>query len=224
MDIIHSLKSLHKLVLLSVILSFTSCAPVYVPNTLNTPMLSEQGDLSGAVYGGTAGFEIQAAYAATDHLGVMFNGSFVNGAQSDDVVHDHNFMEVGAGYYHAYGDRNSFEIFGGVGLGDSRNRRSGNVGVSSKNVRLFIQPSFGIESDVLDGSAAVRLAYVSVETNGVVESAVFYEPALTAKLGYKNIKGTIQLGYSSPLTGDVTFDYQPLLLSLGISAKLNLKD
>jgi hypothetical protein len=54
----------------------TSCAPAYVPNALNTPLFNNKGEIHIAANTGISGFDPQLAYAVTDNIGVMVNGSF----------------------------------------------------------------------------------------------------------------------------------------------------
>ncbi|HRC89903.1 MAG TPA: hypothetical protein PK910_07795, partial [Bacteroidales bacterium] len=86
-----------------VALIINSCAPAYVPNVLNAPMLTNKNEVQAAVYIGTSGFDPQIAWAPTNHIGVMANASFMNStSDSTENYHKHNFFEFGAGYYTAF--------------------------------------------------------------------------------------------------------------------------
>ncbi len=81
-----------------IIILFHACAPAYVPDVINTPLLSNKDELQVSLNTGISGFDPQIAYAVTDHIGVMLNGSFTNRiSDSTDNYHKHTFVEVGSG-------------------------------------------------------------------------------------------------------------------------------
>jgi len=58
-------------ILVFIILIINGCAPAYVPNVINTPLLSNKGEIQTSIHTGIAGFDPQFAYAITDHIGFM---------------------------------------------------------------------------------------------------------------------------------------------------------
>lgn len=207
--------------LAAVIIMLHSCAPVYVPNVVNAPMLTNKGEVQVALHAGTSGFDPQFAYAITNNIGIMVNGSFQNTtSDSTNNYHKHGFGEVGLGYLKAIGQRGKFETFVGYGKGTIQALYENNLWTSRSDVdmgRFFIQPTIGMTSKVFDLGISTRLSFVNITDGTNSASRVFAEPALTAKIGWDHLKIVGQLGISAPLNEDSnSIDYQPLLFSLGI--------
>lgn len=207
-----------------IMLVFSSCAPAYIPNVVNTPMLSNKGETQIAVYTSTSGFDPQAAYGVTDNLAVMVNGSFAN--RTDSNYHKHSFVELGGGYYEKLGDLGRVEFFGGFGFGNIKADYENNLWSSFTavdNTRLFLQPGIGITSEFIDLSFASRAVYVRLMGGNKTGDGFFIEPVLTGKLGYRYVKGVMQLGFSVPLGRELEFEYQPILFSLGLQVDIGRK-
>ncbi|MBS1610952.1 MAG: hypothetical protein JSS70_19795 [Bacteroidetes bacterium] len=125
------------------IILFTSCNTpryVYAPSPPNTPFFREKGDskISGAYSIGNdegngernRGYDIQAAYAVTDHWAVTFDHSYrqekdiynfyeYSGFDSSIVRYRRQITSVGAGFFHEMNRRGTvmFNFYGGVGFG-----------------------------------------------------------------------------------------------------------
>lgn len=212
---------------IGVMLILNSCTLLYIPNTVNTPLLSNKNEFQASVYTGTSGFDAQTAFAVTDNVGIMLNGSFANRtSDSTSNFHKHKFVELGVGYYTKINDGNGrFEVFGGGGLGDVQGKYSiwsSTYSASVSTTRFFIQPTVGATSDVFDGSFSTRFVMVNLHNDVNSINGMFIEPVLTGKVGYKNLKGVMQVGVSLPLLeyGGIPFDYQPLLISFGLNLNL----
>jgi hypothetical protein len=198
-----------------------SCAPAYVPNVINAPMLTNKREVQLALHAGTAGFDPQFAYAITNHLGVMLNGSFMNStSDSTNNYHKHGFGELGLGYFMPIGQRGKFEAFGGVGSGKIQALYENSLWTSRSNVsitRYFIQPTIGITSKLIDAGFSTRISIVNLHNYAASSTGIFAEPAITAKLGWDHLKVVGQLGISVPFDSENNqINYQPLLISLGI--------
>lgn len=204
------------------------CAPAYIPNVINTPLLTNKGEVQASVNGGIAGFDPQFAYAITDDLGIMINGSFENRtSDSTDNYHKHRFGEIGLGYYGNPGGIIRWEAFAGYGIGSIRSHFEDSFfeEYSSANIqRVFLQPAVGLTTDVLDFGLASRFVMVNVYQRSVSRIAYFVEPAVTARLGFRYVKFSMQLGFSMPLDASaVDFNYQPLLFSIGLHLRIGKK-
>ncbi len=220
---IRNLITLLTIILLIIYLS--GCSPLYIPNTVNTPLLSNKGEIQGAVYTGTSGFDPQLAYAITDNIGVMLNGSFENSeSDSTDDYHKHQLFELGVGYYKKLSDNGRFEIFGGYGFGkidayteyaifDTRSDVNSN--------KIFIQPAFGLSSKIFDFGFASRFVIINIHDDIVSYTRSYIEPALTVRVGWKQVKFAYQIGYSIPFNEDAIIEYQPLMMSLGLHVNIN---
>jgi hypothetical protein len=181
-----SLPIAHCLFLLAYCVLFTSCySPryVYSPAAHNVPVLTKKGDSKLAfnysfnptastakenvsTKGKARGYDLQAAYAISNHWAVQVNyfsrkeknaGDFDAGARDSVVLnYKRNLIEIGGGYFHALNNNklSIFQIFAGVGFGKSNftdvGRDQSNVYRSrfhNMNVtKIFIQPAFMVKS------------------------------------------------------------------------------
>lgn len=236
------MKLIHTQTAIILALLLSSCTAVYVPNTHNIPLLSEQGDININTSAGTNGYDFQGSYAVSDHLGVMTNISAAN-TTSDSTrnFHKHLFVEGGPGYYLKLSDAARFEVFGTAGYGYV----SGLYGyyfisytediVEGNFYRFAIQPTIGATTDYFDGAFAVKLAYfstVNLKTNQDFSyygkpysppelSAFLIEPTITVRGGYKFVMFNVQTGVSLPVDATPDFRWRPFIFSVGLTYKMN---
>ena len=213
---------------LGLLLFAGSCAPVYVPNTINTPLLSNQGEFQASFNLGLAGFDPQFSYAVTDHIGVMVNGSFANRtSDSTDNFHKHRFVEAGSGYFQKIGTSGRFETYGGAGFGRLQAEYDNELWMTHSDVnclRFFVQPAVGASTDIFDGSLAARFVVLNLKQESKNSTGIFVEPAITAKVGYQYAKAVFQFGLAIPLNkNNMEFNYQPFIFSVGMQATLGRK-
>ncbi len=203
------------------------CAPTYVPNVVNTPMLTNKGEFHANLNTGTAGFDPQLSYAITDNIGVMLNGSLENRHRdSTDSHHRHKFVEFGAGYFTKFSGLGRFETYVGYGRGTINAHYDFIFWESFSDVkynRIFVQPAIGISTRWFDGSFALRMAYVDIFQLNHRTDGFFMEPTVTVKLGYDYFKIVSQMGYSFPADNYVRFDYEPFMFSVGVQVTLGRK-
>jgi hypothetical protein len=155
---------------------------VYVPNTVNAPILQEKNELKGNI----TFTNYQLAYAVTDHIGIMANGQYVFRFDKGNKPDDDPFLpldndargglfEVGAGYFNRFGRSRTkakvFEVYGGYGRGGFRTVASNyydaddpvrstkrDYKITAGFDKFFIQPGFGIAHKVVDFSIASRFS------------------------------------------------------------------
>ena len=183
------------------------------------PLLTNRKEVQASIHAGTSGFDPQFAYAVTDHIGIMLNGSFLNStSDSTEDYHKHKFFETGAGYYTHFGTRGKFETFAGAGFG----KIDVLYWLSRSDVsfsRYFIQPSVGFTTKVVDAGLSTRIVIVSYNQTSADVPGVFFEPVFTLKAGFDHLKAVGKIGFSFPLNSEnINFDNQPFILSLGIQA------
>ena len=156
---------------------------VYSPSAHNVPLLVKKGDSKlAANYSFNAadntvkdsipikakarGYDLQAAYAFTNHWAMQLNyfhrternaGDF-NAGYHDSVVinYKRNMVEIAAGYFHLldHNQRALFQVFAGAGFGTSsftdNGRDFSNVYRSRHHMmhvtKIFIQPAFTVRS------------------------------------------------------------------------------
>lgn len=207
----------------------SSCAPAYIPNVVNAPLLSNKGEFQGSLNYGISGFDPQVSYAVTDHFGLMMNGSFENEtSDSSDYYHKHNFVELGAGYFEKI-NRFHYEFYGGAGFGNMQSQYDDVDGLfyNYANVnmkRIFIQQSIGFRWKFADLAYTTRWVYLNLEQQSRHRTAKFIEPAITFRVGGKHVKYFGQLGLSFPFKEELHFDYQPFMFSMGVFLNFGNKD
>jgi hypothetical protein len=199
------------------IIQLPSCAPAYVPNAFNIPLVKNEHQVSLAAFGGTNGFDAQVSGAVYKHLALMGNYSHANNPQTgkdSSGFRKHNFTEGGIGYSFLKEEKPiCLEVYTGYGMGNSASRAAssglyvnkGDV-VSGDYSRYFLQADFGFTSSIIEVGAAVRGSYVdfvnySVDAGGSSKSyhnlADWYiEPVGFVRVGYKFIKAQFQIGAS----------------------------
>ncbi len=230
-----NLKPIFYIGIISILIAnlFSSCAPAYIPNVVNTPLLSNKGEVQVALNSASSGFDPQVAVALTDHIGIMVNGSFKNSdSDSSDNFHKHNFGEIGIGRHRKFQNVGRIEIFGGYGYGDVDIRTTYNLfGSETSNItdviyhRGFIQSSIGFTSDFFDISFTPRFVLVHMRPKDNTFKNItkpFAEPVVSMKLGYRYFFLTSQFGLSLPLISTNNqdwFAWNPFILSFGITFK-----
>ncbi len=121
---------------------------MYSPNNTNVPNLATKGDSKLAAYYATGnrgtggkrralgdnqfsnrGLDVQAAYAVTNHWGLLFNhslrketnsGEFYDQVDSAVIRYNRHLTELGIGYFGRFSkSKTLFQVFGGYSFGQS---------------------------------------------------------------------------------------------------------
>lgn len=202
---------------------FNACSYSYVPHVVNTPLFTEQGELQLALHAST-GTDLQLAYSFSDHWGLMANASYADFSKKEKK-HQFHSGELGLGYFNSFDQKGMWEIYAGAGRGKyffDRTSKLDDPFVDFTRTRLFIQPALGTKSDQFEGSLAARFSWVQLQEDHRKAQGLFFEPAMTAKIGNPNIRLVFQLGASLPAREDkLKFDYEILFLSFGLQAKFH---
>jgi hypothetical protein len=81
------------------VILFVSCTPpVYLPNSLNTPLLKEKGETNIGYNASLGGDDIQISYAISKNIGLMANGTYYSHV-FEDQYRKRKFGELGIGYF-----------------------------------------------------------------------------------------------------------------------------
>lgn len=200
---------------------FSSCSSIYMPNVPNTPMLTQKGEFSGGLHGSLRGnFSVNGAYAASNHLGVLFGGSYMN-SEREKKDYKHKLVEVGAGYFDTFGPDNNriFEVYVGYGNGKTnrtfRNFDDNDILISSDFEeatynKTFLQVNYSSKKNnnlrlfggnfPLNYGTALRISSVEMKTfmrnniGQIREGNVFIEPIFFTRM---KIAENIQLQYTT---------------------------
>jgi len=210
---------------------FKACVTLYKPNAIHSPLLHEQGELTSSASLGLSGtglFNVQAAYAISDHAALMIDGMYhnrrINSADSSVEKLNMFFGEAGAGYFKTIGNEKKglFQCYGGLGYGNTNdkiyNTNNYYPEVNSKYFNIFIQPGLALTTKNLEIAFDLRGNYVQLFNIHATlyskfewwNTAFHYysdtslnfvnlEPTVTMKLGGKKLKGIFQLGLVIPV-------------------------
>lgn len=212
--------------LLAIVLLWTSCGPtIYVPNTINAPLLTEQHDFRASVgtvaYAPESSVDFMGAYAATDHLAFTGSAFFMSGTVRESRPRTNRLLEGAMGVYNTFGpDKNGqdlgrLELFAGFGRGKGEDAGYhtrffvNQDRVTGRYNRFYLQPAIGLRTKIFDASFATRISRVnfsqmlyyngSAITRQSTPSFSTVEPVLTLALGYKYVKYYMQIGGTTPL-------------------------
>ena len=232
-----------KILGLAALLITASCSPVlYAPVGQNVPLFHEKGEV--ALSGGycetwdARGVSLQFATAVNNK--VLVTSSFYSMSDayggSEDFWEGHGtYFEAGVGRY-GYSPESKFtyELIGGLGYGSMKNKYNYST-VNANYIKPFFQPSFGVSGGVAEFAVTARIGYVAYVSHSNTmptpeeryrvdqyfdekSSSLAFEPGLTFRFGYRNVKLVAQYCYS-------TFNYKddedidpvnPEFLSVGL--------
>ena len=220
------LRSIHSVICLLTLLCYC-CAPVYVPNARNTPLFDGQGEFQATATAGI-GYNVQSAYALTNHVGVMGNFLFANNKPAKRFQYrTQAYGELGLGYYNHIGNR-YFDFYLGYGAGKGKAIDSSYYVFTTDIIysarasysKTFLQGAFGTKHRNFEWSISQRISRVHFneinvfygdEPKGISDQGYFYlEPALNIKIALtKNKKAffVIQSGMNIPLYNESTNDF-----------------
>jgi hypothetical protein len=225
-------------------LNFSSCSPVPYANVgQNAPLFKNKGEvmLSGS-YAGTSdadGFGLQAA-AAVDSS-VLILGSFYSlkhNNVNDDWRGNGTYGEIGTGKFGTIGKSNfRYDVCLGIGTGKINNHDGTGQFVNAKFFKPFVQGSVGLSKDWIDFVFTPRFGVVHYTDVAVVrndpaqasatqqffvdnKTKFVFEPSVTFRFGYQNIKGSLNYSISTFNGNQSTADLSVnnAFVSLGICA------
>jgi hypothetical protein len=224
------MKTARQILSFGILLVLTGCVTLYKPNAIHSPMLREKGELNTSAAVGLSGcglYNLQAAYAISNHTGIMIDGMYHNRrvSSADSSVEKLNmfFGEAGAGYFNAFGNNKDilFQCYSGGGYGITTDILSHvtqpTPEMSAKYFNLFVQPGLSFKSKHLEVAFDLRANYVRLFNihaylydkfewwnsdfkfySDTTLHFVNLEPALTMKIGGGKWKGVLQLGLTIP--------------------------
>lgn len=217
--------------ILVIMILFNSCATVYIPNAANVPLIGEKGEVQAGITTGTSNLDFQSAYGLTDNIAIMANATYSN-KTSDSINYHKHFMGEGAvGYFKKVGRSGRLEVYGGMGYGSTTDNEenysfSGDY-AKGDYAKFFVQANIGSTSDIFDGAMSLRLCdayfmnfrYLGLDYGN--ENNIYIEPVLTGKVGYKNLKFIMQMGFSIPVQQSSVMSFNPFILNIGLNFKIN---
>ncbi len=209
----------------------SSCASLYVPNSVNAPLLTEKNEVAITANTGMNGWDLQAAYSPVHHFGIMLNTSGSPVFSESQGYHGHKYLEGGLGFTTGYATAGVFEFYGGMGYGSGRTKSNytsnGNTRsdkVEGEGFRYFVQPSVGIKKESFEFAFTLRGVYaefvnVKYDNYSTLHERFgsYVEPVFTIRAGAGKIKFHSQAGFSLPVSSATTnIRYRPLIMNLGV--------
>jgi hypothetical protein len=191
------MRRLVRLVFLPLLPVLASCSSLYFPPPPQAPLLTQKGEFSGGIHTNfSSNTALQGAYALGDHIGVLGSVSFLQadkkqsffGSKANREYNEHNFGEVGMGYFTRLRDQRVIEFYGGYGLGHTK-RTESTADVPTQTLegnleKYFVQVNYSKkESKTLhlfnrdfpmSYGAAMRASYVQL--HGFTIDAKAHEP------------------------------------------------
>jgi len=237
--VIRFMKAIVSIVSLGMLLVFTSCVTLYKPNAIHSPLLKEKGDFSTSAVLGASGcgiYNLQAAYAVSEHVGILTDGMFHNRriTSSDSSVEKLHILsgEIWAGYFTRIDNVNNalFQCYGGVGTGFTKDRitktHQSSPEINSKYFNLFVQPGIAYTYKYFEAAFDVRANYVQIYDihaylydkfewwntdfrfyNDTTVNFLILEPSITLKAGGEKLKGVFQFGVTIPTIHSDSYFY-----------------
>ena len=227
-------KVLYKLMIFTSVIFYFSCAPAYIPNLVNSPMVSNQGEYKVRAGMAISGINVSGAYAPIKNIGVMANYSYVSEKYTSGVgstEHRNSIIEGGAGFCKQFSLYGKFECYAGGGFLQT-NFITATEHFNIIGGRYFIQPSIGHVAENLHVIFSSRISYVSMKYSTLSVKGLFIEPTVTTSFGAERFKIFFQAGLSVPMeqlmhndfssgTYSIFGIYQPFILGVGLQFQLD---
>lgn len=213
------MKKNRSLFILSIFLLLSFSCNVYMPGSLNVPMLTNRGELQVSLSGGTGLFP-QVSYAATNHIGILGSANFFKSGSGTNRSTQAN-LTLGLGYFGRWGKHGRYEFYMGGDGGKIVNKSS-----EFKFNDWFLQPTIGYTSNIVDlglSSAFTLITFNDVKGAYLTPpkySTIYWQPALTAKLGYKRVRFLGQLSLAVDMNKDPKISVFPFIMAVGINLNL----
>lgn len=218
------------------IIFFVSCVPpVYIPNSINTPLLKEKGGINVGYNRSFAGHDIQTSYAISNNIGLMINGTYFSNVYKNHH-RKHKFAEFGIGYLSNPNKYFVGEIYIGAGLGSNSINEgifklfgpAEEVDVNASYIRFFLQPIFGAGTEIFDGGFSMRMCYIDfykINHSNIVfpREKILFEPVFFIRFGPPVFKFQTQFGLSFTPFQEQDIYYEELIFGCGFNIILNGK-
>ncbi|CAL1520490.1 hypothetical protein [Chitinophaga sp. MM2321] len=226
-------------ILLSGAVAISSCNKhIYVPNTVNAPLLKEKHEFKGSI----SPTNLQAAFAITDNIAIMANGQYVyrfkfadDNNNDNDVFVDNNtrggVVEGAVGFFKPLDPKKRmvFDVYAGFGAGHFKTLASQSNSTTGTNVndyllknqfsKVFIQPSIGFVHPVFEAAFTSRFSLLNFYNTYLGSKA--FENDATGKENFMRISDKPVAFYEPGFTFRVGYKYVKFQMQLLVSVPLN---
>jgi hypothetical protein len=232
----------------------------YYPSNVKAPLFNKQNELH---FGATLvpyGYSFPFAYSINDWLGIIAQGSYFSSeseVQKADLrtvqtstpgytyyikeIEKFSYLftgyniEIAPGYYNPLSDLFTFEVFSGLGFGNSKNELiengkskdiTTNQTFNTSYLKFFLLSDIGLKHDIVDVGIALRMTYAQffgeIIKDKINSPELYGEGLFFLRLGYKWVKVGFQLGYLQPLVDSDKIKALNYIVSLGLHFKFEL--
>lgn len=224
------------LIMIVLLFLFNSCSRSYIVNSVNTPLLHNKGEGQASIIIKPTDLyptiEPQLAYAISDKIGVLYSGSHTlihNDNKDREYYQKYNFAEIGVGYYKKFAPLYQYEVYGGYGVGNIKERyQEGNdsnfiITNFAGYSRYFIQPTIAYLGKSSNIAFTTKINYVDYRSISTFSRDSFVvEPVLSFQFGRKFLFLT-QIG-GSFFVNNYNYNYTPFIMSFGIKYRFGIKE
>jgi hypothetical protein len=211
---------------------------IYVPNTVNEPLLKEKHEFKGSV----SLSNFQAAYALTNNIAIMANGQYVSGLRPEvdddddnDLFVDDNtrggVIEGAVGFFKPLDPKKRmvFDVYAGYGKGSFKTLAGAYENPQGSPLtdyllrthfnKYFIQPGIGLSHPVIEAAFTSRFSILKF--NSLYAGAKAFENDPQRQINYMSI-GTKTLPFYEPaFTFRVGYKYVKFQMQLMFSLLLD---
>lgn len=229
------MKNQFKITMFLLLLGLMGCTSKYIPTMVNTPMISEKGEIQGGVYTAYNAFSPRFAYGITDNIAIAGTGQFlIDGIWDTDEYYGINYGEISLGYFTKFDEIFNFDVYGGYGYGNYkwRDKIYDNYLESEYtynyfnyiNRNIFIQPSIGLKFKYFQINFASKIEYRYINDASKKEDSFFMTGMTTYKGGVENFKFVVQLGFTRNIGSNLTIlDYYWFHFNIGLEFNIFTK-
>ncbi len=217
----------------------SACNPhIYIPNTVNEPLLKEKHEFKGSV----SPSNFQAAFAVTDNIAVMANGQYVYNFDLDTDDNDGNelffddnarggVIEGAVGYFKPLDPKKRmvFDVYAGYGNGSfktlTKDYESSTTPVINDYLlrthfnKFFIQPGIGLSHPVIEAAFTSRISLLKFYSLYAGTKAFENDP--DRRINYMAIGNKVLPLYEPAFTFRVGYKYVKFQMQLMFSMLLN---
>jgi hypothetical protein len=219
-------------ILLIILLSFSSCGILYVPNKLNTPFINDKNQMEITFSREITNYNAQVALSKINHFALIGSFSATFPKDTTDSYFRLYSLELGAGYYKRIKDKVFWNAFAGMSYTTIKEKDIVSVGnnqtfyyTNSRYPKSFIQTSFGYKSDYFGAMLTTKFNYIMITYSSTYSYDYpnpfrFFdtEVALSSFIGAEPLYLNLQIGYAimQQKYAEMTI---PFFASLGLTFK-----
>ncbi|SHN03316.1 hypothetical protein [Chitinophaga sp. CF418] len=220
------------------VVTFSACNQhIYVPNTVNEPLLKEKHEFKGSV----SPSNFQAAFALTNNIAIMANGQYVydfldaSDNEGSDVIVDSDtrggVIEGAVGFFKPLDPKKRmvFDVYAGYGNGSFKTLADAYESSTDRVVndyllrthfnKFFIQPGIGLSHPVIEAAFTSRISLLKF--NSLYAGPKAFEVDSQRRVNYMSIGNKVLPLYEPAFTFRVGYKYVKFQMQLLFSLLIN---